>query len=222
MSSGPAGEKKKFKRRIVCLILLAVAIASVAGYFNNIALPLVKELAEADIYAKTVSAYIAANSKIKTFSAFYGEFFEYEKNSEGEITLIKANSTNINSLTVYAQQSMQEAVDKLDDYKVELPSGAFTGLSLLADKGTPVKINVAPVGAVNVTLGSSFYTEGINQTMHRLIMRVQTTIRILVPLSAENVTVSMDFVIAEQIIVGRIPDSYITGISEDNIFDLLP
>ena len=73
-----------------------------------------------------------------------------------------------------------------------------------------------------MTLGSSFYTEGINQTMHRLIMRVQTTIRILVPLSAENVTVSMDFVIAEQIIVGRIPDSYITGISEDNIFDLLP
>ena len=66
------------------------------------------------------------------------------------------------------------------------------------------------------------YTEGINQTIHRLVMRVQTTVRMLVPIRAEDIVVSMDFILAEQIIVGRIPDSYITGISEDNIFDLMP
>ena len=92
----------------------------------------------------------------------------------------------------------------------------------MADKGTPVSINIAPVGAVNIAMGSYFYTEGINQTIHRLVMRVQTTVRMLVPVRAEDVSVSMDFILAEQIIVGRIPDSYITGISDDNIFDLMP
>lgn len=222
MRGGTSERKKKTKRRIACLLVSIIIAGSVFAYFDKVAMPLVKELAEADVHAKTVSAYIKANARIKTFSEFYGEFFEYENNSDGEITLIKANSANINSIAVYAQQAMQESINELDDYKVELPSGAFTGLALMADKGTPVSINIAPVGAVNIAMGSYFYTEGINQTIHRLVMRVQTTVRMLVPVRAEDVSVSMDFILAEQIIVGRIPDSYITGISDDNIFDLMP
>ena len=53
-------------------------------------------------------------------------------------------------------------------------------------------------------------------------MRITTTVHMLVPLKAQDVTVSMDFVLAEDILLGRVPDSYITGISQDNIFDLLP
>ncbi len=215
---------KKLRRLklIAALAVLIAVIAAVIGYFESVAKPLVKELAEADIQALTVSAFIEANSKIKNFSKFYGEFFSYDKNDAGEITLIKANTPAINSLTIYAQEAMQKAMNKITDYDVEIPTGAFTGLSILADKGHPLSINIAPVGVVNVSIGSYYYTEGINQTIHRLIMRVTGTVRMLVPLDAEDVTVSMDFVLAEDIVLGRIPDSYITGISDDNIFDLLP
>ena len=44
----------------------------------------------------------------------------------------------------------------------------------------------------------------------------------LVPMNADDVAVSMDFILSEDVILGRVPDSYITGISDDNIFDLLP
>ncbi len=222
MRRDSSDKRKKTGRRIAALMVAVIIAVCIGVYSDKVAMPLVKELAEADVTAKTVGAFIEANSKIKTFSEFYGEFFEYEKNSDGEITLVRANSANINSVTIYAQRAMQEAVDELGDYKVELPSGAFTGLALLADKGTPIAINIAPVGAVNVALGSYYYTEGINQTIHRLVMRVQTTVRMLVPIRAENVTVSMDFILAEDVILGRVPDSYITGISDDNIFDLMP
>ena len=73
-----------------------------------------------------------------------------------------------------------------------------------------------------MSIGAYYYTEGINQTIHRLIMRVTGTVRMLVPMNADDVAVSMDFILSEDVILGRVPDSYITGISDDNIFDLLP
>ena len=220
MSAAP---KKLKKLKIVIALIVAVClVAAVVGYFDSVAKPLVKELAEANIQALTVSAFIAANAKIRDFSSFYGDFFSYEKNTEGEITLIRANTPAINSLTIYAREALQKEMDKITDHDVEIPTGAFTGLSVLADKGHPVSINVAPVGIVNVSIGSYYYSEGINQTIHRLIMRVSGVVRMLVPLDAEDVTVSMDFVLSEDVILGRVPDSYITGISDDNIFDLLP
>ena len=207
---------------VIALVVIILIIVSAVGYFESVATPLVKELAEADVQAMIVSSFIEANAKIKKFSEFYEAFFSYEKNDSGEITLIKANTPAINSLSIYAQEAMQKSLDKITDYDVQIPTGAFTGLSVLADKGHPVSINIAPVGVVNVSIGSYYYTEGINQTIHRLIMRVTGTVRMLVPMNADDVAVSMDFILSEDVILGRVPDSYITGISDDNIFDLLP
>ena len=49
--------KKKTKRRIACLLVAIIIAGSVFAYFDKVAMPLVKELAEADVHAKTVSAY---------------------------------------------------------------------------------------------------------------------------------------------------------------------
>ena len=188
---------------VIALVIIILIIVSAVGYFESVATPLVKELAEADVQAMIVSSFIEANAKIKKFSEFYESFFSYEKNDSGEITLIKANTPAINSLSIYAQEAMQKSLDKITDYDVQIPTGAFTGLSILADKGHPVSINIAPVGVVNVSIGSYYYTEGINQTIHRLIMRVTGTVRMLVPMNADDVAVSMDFILSEDVILGR-------------------
>ncbi len=214
--------KRKGIRALTALAIIAVIATLTALYFVKVATPLVAEIAEAEIRAQTVAAYVDANAKIHKLSEFYGDFFEYEKNTEGEITLVKANTAGINSLVIHAQREIQASVNKITSGSVEIPAGAFTGISLIADKGADIGINVSPVGVVDVKINSFYYAEGINQTLHRLVMRVSTTIQMLVPLKAEDVTVSMDFILAEDILLGRVPDSYITGISQDNIFDLLP
>ena len=212
-------------KKLGALTLLLVFLVAVLGsviYYNRSVSPLVKELAESEIKKKTVDAVVNGALKLKVYEVFYGDFYEYEKNNEGEIVLVRSNTASINAMNVYAQKEIQNSINSLKNDKISIPAGAFTGSSWLADKGNGVELNVLPIGAVETKLNSYFYHEGLNQTIHRLVLKVTTNVKIIVPVKAEDVSVSLEFLLAEDLIQGRVPDSYVTGISDDNIYDLLP
>ncbi len=213
---------RKIKIKIIALLLVVATVAFVFFYYTHTVSPLVVGTAEAEVKKMTSSIVNDATVRLKTYKAFYDEFYTYEKNDVGEITLVRANTASINLMTIYARRAVQDGLSALTDGKIHIPVGAFSGLSLLADKGSEIEINVVQVGTADAKINSYYYSEGVNQTLHRLVLRVTATVRMLIPLKAEDVEVVTDIVLAEDIIVGRIPDSYITGISDDNIFDLLP
>ncbi len=214
-------KNKKLRAWILLLVVLVAILGSVI-YYNRSISPLVKTLAEAEIKKKTIDAVISGALKLKLYEVFYGNFYEYEKNNDGEIVLVRSNTASINAMNVYAQKEIQNSLNSLKNDKISIPAGAFTGSSWLADKGDGIELNVIPIGAVETKLNSYFYHEGLNQTIHRLVLKVTTNVKIVVPVRAEDVSVSLEFLIAEDLIQGRVPDSYVTGISDDNIYDLLP
>lgn len=213
---------RKTKIKVIASIITVAIVVSAVLYYRNTVAPLVVKTAEAEVNSLTSGIINEASLKLRTYSAFYEAFYTYEKNDSGEITLVKANTSSINLMTIYARKAVQDGLNAIADGKIHIPLGAFSGLSLLADKGDAVEINVVQVGTADVKLNSYYYNEGVNQTLHRLVMRVTANIRMLIPLRAEDVEIVTDIILAEDIIVGRVPDSYITGISDDNIFDLLP
>ena len=211
----------KPKSIIALLILISVFAGSVI-YYNRTISPLVVSLAEAEVKRYTINSITKGALKLKTYQVFLGDFYEYEKNNEGEIVLVKSNVTNRNLMNVYAQKEIQNSINGLKNNKISIPAGAFTGSSWLADKGEGIELNVMPIGNVETKLNSYFYYEGINQTIHRLVLKVTTTVKIIVPVRSEDITLTNEFLLAEDVIQGRVPDSYVTGISDDNIYDLLP
>lgn len=214
--------KKIKSKKLTAIIIILGIILSAVIYYNRTITPLVVDLAEAEVKKNTVDAILKGAIRLKRYEEFYGNFYEYEKNKDGEIVLVKSNAGNINLMNVYAQKEIQNSINSLKNDKISIPAGAFTGSSWLADKGEGIALNVMPVGTVETKLNSYFYYEGINQTIHRLILKVTSTVRIIVPVKAEDVTITNEFLLAEDIIQGRVPDSYVTGISDDNIYDLLP
>ncbi|MBQ8177590.1 MAG: sporulation protein YunB [Clostridia bacterium] len=214
-------KSKRIKKLEIFLVLVAL-IVGVSAYYNLTIRPLVINLAEAEIKNLTINAINKGALKLRVYSDFYNDFYEYEKNQDGDVTLIKANTSNINLMSIYAQNELQKSINALSNDKIAIPAGAFTGSAWLADKGEPIEINVMPVGSVEAKINSYYYNEGINQTLHRLVLKVTTTVKVIVPVKAENITVVNEILLAEDIIAGRVPDSYVTGISDDNIYDLLP
>lgn len=209
---------------MVTSIILSIIIVIVSSiiYYNRTISPLVVNLAEAEVKKYTVNAISKGALKLKLYNVFYDNFYDFEKNSDGEIILVKSNVSNINLMNIYAQKEIQNTINGLKNDKISIPAGAFTGSSWLADKGDGIELNVMPVGAVETKLNSYFYHEGLNQTLHRLVLKVTTTVRIIVPVRAQDVVITNEFLIAENLIQGRVPDSYVSGISDDNIYDLLP
>ena len=79
---------------------------------------------------------------------------------------------------------------------------------MLSGKGPGVPIRISSIGNVETDLRSEFKEQGINQTLHRVYLQVVCEVSILTPYNDITEKISNQVLIAENVIVGRIPNTY--------------
>ena len=138
----------------------------------------------------------------------YDELFSIEKDNNGNITLIKANVTPINNMISDLTESIQHEFDNVGTQTIEITLGSFMGNSLLAGIGPKIPINVDMTGTVDTEVKSEFISKGINQTLHRIYVVFDCKMSVVTPMKNYTQNIINQFIIAENVIVGNIPDSY--------------
>ena len=88
-------------------------------------------------------------------------------------------------------------------------SGAALGLTLLAGSGPRIPISIVPVGSVQTDFETEFEACGINQTRHKVYLQLSASIRIVIPTGAKTTNVTANMLVAESIIVGKVPESFV-------------
>lgn len=86
--------------------------------------------------------------------------------------------------------------------------GSFTGLKILSGRGPGIKIRISSVGDVATDLRSEFVSQGINQTLHRVYLQVDTSVNILTPFDNIEKEISNQVLLMENVIIGEIPNTY--------------
>lgn len=106
---------------------------------------------------------------------------------------------------------------------LKLRFGSFTGFKLLAGKGPGVPIRISSIGNVETDLRSEFKEQGINQTLHRVYLQVECEISILTPYNDITEKITNQVLIAENVIVGKVPDAYynLNGLDNSNAIDIV-
>ena len=75
---------------------------------------------------------------------------------------------------------------------------------------------------MNTDFSTEFENAGINQTRHRVYLKVSAQVRIVAPLSGSAIEVQTVVPITEMIIVGDVPDTYINVERIDDALELIP
>lgn len=83
-------------------------------------------------------------------------------------------------------------------------------------------VKVVPAGSVSSEFLTEFTSAGINQTRHRIYMQLSATVRIVIPTGAKLVEVLSLAPIAETVIVGNVPDSFVNVEEVDDMLNLIP
>ena len=137
--------------------------------------------------------------------------------------MIKANIFTINKIKSDIAIKIQEDINNQGRNSIKIALGTFTGIKILAGRGPNVKIKISSVGNVETELKSEFLSQGINQTLHRVYLQIECEITILTPFSNEKETITNQILIAENVIVGKIPTSYynLEGMSNSNASDII-
>ncbi|WP_258359973.1 sporulation protein YunB [Moorella sulfitireducens] len=130
--------------------------------------------------------------------------------SDGRVVFMQADALSISRLQAQAQLAIQEYLAQLKGKTYYLPLGQVLGLELLAAYGPRVPLRFIPMGIVNVNVGDTFEATGINQTRHRIFLQVESVIQVIAPFTREEVKVTSTIPVVEAIIVGPVPQTYIS------------
>ena len=213
---------KKLKKGIILAVIFLVIVV-VCIYTLNSVSPTIVAFSEAKIKSLTTAAVNSAIFEVMLEPISYSDLVSIEKNADGEITLRAANSMIINKLARDMAQSTETYIEKMGEQDVKIPIGTLSGSPLLAGTGFKVTIRVLPLGSVKCQFVSEFETAGINQTRHKIYLDVVATISIVLPTSQSIVKTNTPVLVSESIIVGKVPDTYLSaGSIFGQDYDLTP
>lgn len=149
----------------------------------------------------------AIDRQIDTGNVQYDRIVYFEKDLQGQITALKTNMSEVNRLKTAILNRINDEILAMDTAALGIPLGDLILPELLSEKGPDIPVRILSIRNSDAAFGSNFTQAGINQTLHQLTMEVFVDVAILVLGKTQIFTVSAQVVVAETIIVGRVPDT---------------
>lgn len=202
-------KKTEFKPIILVIIsILLVFILSIFLYDKRI-YPAVLQVAESSIKADTIECISKTSMELFDEEFNYDEMIIIDKDNEGNINMIRANTVKLNYLTSRLSIRCNEELQKMGEVGVEVPFGWMTDNSAFYEFGPDLNVKIDPIGNMKVSYESKFESAGINQTRHKIYLNVEARVRMKIPLHSKEQVVTCQIPVAETIIVGKTPNTAI-------------
>lgn len=200
-----------------------IAITAIAGlfawyYYCRIA-PVITTVTEESVKIK-VSEAIDNMTESELTGAEYDDFVITRYNDEGNVSLLQINSVAVDLFARKVTALIRSEMETFQSEGVAIPLGTLSGIPFLSGSGPDIVLSLLNLGIVDAEFSSEFLTAGINQTLHRLYMRIVVNMTIVLPGYTMDFDNSSQVIISEAVITGDVPFSDIdVGASAG---DLLP
>lgn len=214
--------KKHNKKIFIFLLIIILLLCGSFTYLNYVVNPIIIESSSAKVRSLSQDAINTAVFEVIKDSTIYDTLIHILRNEEGEIIMISSNSVQINSLSRDIIENAQLKLEKMGASGVNIPIGTFTGMPIFVGRGPNVKLKLLPIGAINCNFSSKFVTAGINQTNHRIYIEVSTKVNVILPTASEIVNTKTQIMIAENIIIGKVPQTYLFSNDIGDMLNLVP
>ena len=157
----------------------------------------------------------AISKQIAAGNIAYDRIVFFEKDLEGRITALKTNMSEVNRLKTDILGIINDEILALDNSDIGIPLGSLFLPELFSGKGPAIPVHILSIRNSDANFTSSFTQAGINQTLHRLNMEVSIDVAVLVLGDTSSFTMTSEVVVAETVIVGDVPETYLnTGGSQ--------
>ena len=202
--------RKRLKKiRIFFLVFIVLAFASFFVLRSKYRLT-IRDLAETSVKNATSDlANDAIARQIENGNIQYDRIVYFEKDLNGRITALKTNIGEINHLKTDILNIINGQILALDAADIGIPIGSLFLPEFFSGKGPAIPVHILAIRNSEASFTSNFYQAGINQTLHQLIMEIDVDAAVLVLGETSSFTISSQVVVAETIIVGDVPNTFI-------------
>ena len=204
---------------IILLLCFGVLIAGFFSLRSKYRL-VIGDLAQTSV--KNATSDLANDSvaqQIENGNIQYDRIVYFEKDINGRITALKTNIGEVNHLKTDILNIINGRILALDAADIGIPIGSLFLPEFFSGKGPAIPVHILAIRNSDATFSSNFIQAGINQTLHQLVMEVNVEAAVLVLGETSTFQVSSQIVVAETVIVGEVPNTFIqTGEEASRLF----
>lgn len=191
---------------IIGLIIVVIAFLLLRSKYHEV----VRDLAQTQVTNATSDLINdAVAEQIADGTIAYDRIVFFEKDLDGRITALKTNIGEVNRLKTETLNIINDEILAMDESDIGIPLGSLFLPELLSGRGPQIPVQILTIRNSDASFGSNFSHAGINQTLHKINMLVSVDVAILVLGRTIQFTVSSEIVVAETIIVGAVPDTFL-------------
>ena len=199
-----------FRRFLWTVFFLFVLLLAAFGLLRGKYRAVIRDLAETQVKNTTSDLTNDAIARqIASGDIRYDRIVYFEKDLNGGITALKTNMSEVNRLKTDILNIINDEILALDNSDIGIPVGSLILPEFLSGKGPAIPVHILSIRNSDAAFTSRFTQAGINQTLHQLIMEVSIDIAVLVLGSTSSFTVTSEVVVAETVIVGDVPQTYL-------------
>ena len=195
-----------FRRILVLLVILLSLFLAFRVKYRDV----IRELAQTQV--KNTTSDLTNDAIAKQIAAGdiqYDRIVYFEKDLEGRITALKTNMSEVNRLKTDILNIINDEILALDTSDIGIPIGNLFLPELFSGKGFVIPVQILSIRNSDANFVSHFSQAGINQSLHQLIMEVSVDVAVLVLGQTDSFTIASEVVVAETVIVGDVPQTYL-------------
>ena len=212
--------KKRGCWRILLLVGLLV-VALVIAAEQNLSQTML-DMAFARAYSIAVETVNRAVKQVVAGGVSYEDLIVTQMDAQGRVSMLRANTMRMNEIATKTALLAEKELNSIENQYINSPMGAALGIRFLAGYGPRIPVQILPIGAVQTNFDTEFVSAGINQTRHKIFLSLRTTVSLIIPTGSQLVEVNSTVPIAESIIVGEVPDSFVDVSDMEDMLNLVP
>ena len=198
--------RRLFVLGIIFLTVTVVGFLLLRSQYREV----IRDLAQTQVKNTTSDLTNDAIAKqIAEGTIAYDRIVFFEKDLDGRITALKTNMSEVNRLKTDILNIINDEILELDTSDIGIPLGSLFLPELLSGRGPAIPVHILSIRNSDANFVSHFSQAGINQTLHQVTMDVSIDVSVLVLGETSSFTMESEVVVAETVIVGQVPTTYL-------------
>ncbi len=198
-------KQKKRRKLKKCVILLLIIAALIFGYRRSVAPVTIILEAQAQQLITEMEHRIVSQVLSEQGSAL-SELSVVQRQNDGTISGVEVNTTVVNELRNEILLRMNEELITYAKDGYRIPMGTLFGGVWLAERGPMISFRISSANQSDSYVMSTLSSAGYNQTLHTITLSIRITAYAVMPGYRQPVDTTNEFLLAETVIVGTVPD----------------
>ena len=209
-------------RQILASICAGLFLGALAIHFFNTRIRPDIVTIVSDHLSNQISSQICdvVNAELEDEGLTYDTICTVQYDSEGNIAALQTDMARLSLLqNTITTGVAQEFDNSLISEKIYVPLGSLLPGLLFSGLGPELTVEVLTVGNISAQFDNEFFDQGINQTLHRVVLTVTAELSLLLPGGVYTYTDETRVVLAETVLLGQVPDNYTSFGQFDSVKD---